>query len=165
MPARESQAMNLELIRVAYLPTATLGLLRVGTERFETIERPWVPDPDGPGGEAQQSSIPDGRFVLRPWDSPKFGPVYLFEAPALGVYATEKPVGAKYGRTHVLLHAANQVSELLGCVAPGMRAGIQDGKHWVYESRRALARVSELLGRVDEHSVTIRATRGTEEPE
>lgn len=155
--------MDLALVRLAYLPTATLGLLRIGAEQFETIERPWVPDPDGPGGEAQQSCIPDGRFVLRPWQSPKFGPVYLFEAPDLGVYATERPAGAKYGRTHCLLHAANQVSELLGCVAPGMRAGIQDGKHWVFESRRALARVSELLGRELVHSVTIRPTSGTSE--
>lgn len=157
--------MDLSLVRLAYLPTATLGLLRVGHERFETIERPWVPDPDGPGGEAQQSCIPDGRFVLRPWQSPKFGAVYLFEAPELGVYATEKPAGAKYGRTHVLLHSANEAAELLGCVAPGMRAGIVEGKHWVYESRRALARISELLGRTDVHSVTIRPTAGTGEPE
>lgn len=156
--------MNLELVRLAYLPTSTLGLWRVGAERFETIERPWIADPDGPGGEAQQSCIPDGLYTLRPWESPKFGPVYLFESPELGVYATDKPPGAKYGRTHVLLHAANEVRELLGCVAPGMRAGIVDGKHWVYESRRALARISELLGRVDVHSVTIRATAGTREP-
>lgn len=157
--------MELALVRLAYLPACTLGLLRVGGERFETIEKPWVPDPDGPGGEAQQSCIPDGRFVLRPWESPKFGPVYLFESAELGVYPTDKPAGAKYGRTHVLLHAANEAADLLGCVAPGMRAGIVDGKHWVYESRRALARISELLGRSDVHSVTIRPTAGTGEPE
>lgn len=156
--------MDLELVRLGYLPTATLGLWRVGAERFQAIERPWIPDPDGPGGEAQQSCIPDGRYILRPWESPKFGPVYLFEAHELGVYATEKPAGAKYGRTHVLLHAANEVAELLGCVAPGMRAGILNGKHWLHESRKALARISELLGRTDVHSVTIRPTRGTEEP-
>lgn len=156
--------MDVELVRLGYLPTATLGLWRIGGAQFETIERPWVPDPDGPGGQAQQSCIPDGRYVLRPWDSPKFGAVYLFEAPELGVYATAVPAGQRYGRTHVLLHAANEVRELLGCVAPGMRAGIVDGKHWVYESRRALERISELLGRVDVHSVTIRATAGTREP-
>lgn len=155
--------MELEVIRPAYLPTATLGLFLVGGERFETIERPWIPDPDGPGGERQQSCIPDGRYVLRPWESPKFGAVYLFEAPELGVYATEVPAGQRYGRTHCLLHAANEAAELQGCMAPGMRAGIVEGKHWVYESRRALARISELLGRSDFHSVTIRPTAGTRE--
>lgn len=157
--------MEIEVVRVAYLPAATLGELRVGGEVFRTIERPWVPDPDGPGGQARESCIPDGRYLLRPWESPKFGPVYLFEAPELGVYATERPAGALFGRTHVLLHAANAVEELLGCMAPGMRAGIVEGKHWVYESRRALARVSELLGRsaVPSVTITIRPTRGTEE--
>lgn len=155
--------MDLSLVRLAYLPTATLGLLRVGTERFETIERPWVPDPDGPGGQPQESCIPDGRYVFKPWDSPKFGPVYLFTSPDVGVYETAVPAGQKFGRTHVLLHPANEVRELQGCCAPGMRAGIVDGKHWVYESRRAFSRIAELLGRVDVHSVTIRATLGTGE--
>lgn len=156
--------MELVLVRLAYLPTATLGLLHVGADQFETIERPWIPDPDGPGGEAQKSCIPDGRYTFKPWTSPKFGPVFIFSSPELGVYETEKPAGAKYGRTHVLLHPANEVRELLGCVAPGMRAGIAEGKHWVFDSRRAFARISELLGRTAEHSVTIRATAGTEEP-
>ena len=155
--------MELEVVRIAYLPAATLGVLRIGAEVFHTIERPWLPDPDGAGGEAQKSCIPDGRYLLRPWESPKFGPVYLFESPELGVYATERPAGALFGRTHVLLHAANSAAELLGCMAPGMRAGIVDGVPWVYESRRALTRIGELLGRAGANSVTIRPTRGTEE--
>lgn len=155
--------MEVEVVRVAYLRAATLGVLRIGAEVFATIELPWVRDPDGPGGEARQSCIPDGRYVLRPWQSPKFGAVYLFEAPELGVYATERPAGQLFGRTHCLLHAANEAAELLGCMAPGMRAGIVEGDHWVFESRRALARIGELLGRTAEASVTIRPTRGTEE--
>lgn len=156
--------MDVNLVRRAYLPAATLGVLLVESERFETIERPWLPDPDGPGGQARVSCIPDGVYTLRPWQSPKHGAVWIFEAPGVGVYATEVPAGQAYGRSHVLLHAANEVAQLEGCIAPGMRAGILEGKHWVYESRRALERIGALLGREVSHRITIRPSSGTAEP-
>lgn len=158
--------MDLELVRYAYLPNvAVLGSLRVGADRFATLERPWRANAQGPGGVPRESCIPDGRYGLRPWNSPTHGAVYLLSSGTAGVYPTEVPAGQAYGRTLILLHAANEVAELLGCIAPGMRAGVLGGKHWVYESRRALAAISEHLGRVDVHSLTIRTTAGTEERE
>lgn len=160
--------MDVVIVRHAYLPVATLGswsFPTVPAERFPTIELPWVTNPDGVGGMPRASCIPDGTYALRPWESPKFGPVYLFSSAKNGVYPTEAdiPPGQKWGRCLVLLHPANQTSELLGCIAAGLRAGILDGKHWVYESRKAFDRISALLGRTGMHSVTIRSTAGTVE--
>lgn len=157
--------MQIELVRYAYLPTATLGLWRLAGERFETIERPWIPNPAGLGGLPRESCVPDGFYKFRPWQSPKHGAAYILDAPELGVYTAEVPAGQPFGRALCLLHAANQVSELLGCIAPGMRAAVIEGEHRVLESRRALARIHEVLGRSEVHDLMIRTTAGTEEPE
>ena len=43
--------MRLELIRVAYLQSCTLGVLRAEGLQLATIERPWIANEDGPGGK------------------------------------------------------------------------------------------------------------------
>lgn len=77
-----------------------------------SLELPWREN------KPQISSIPPGFYRCELVDSPKFGWVY-------GVQNVK-------GRSHVLIHAANYAgdtakgwkSELLGCIAPALKAGV-----------------------------------------
>jgi hypothetical protein len=55
------------------------------------------------------------------------------------------PAGV-YGRSLVLIHAANWAHELLGCIAPGKARGIIAGEWGVSESRAAMNEIRTLIG-------------------
>jgi len=46
------------LTRFAYHTTCTLGWLTLDELRLATIERPWLPNPLGPGGQTLVSCVP-----------------------------------------------------------------------------------------------------------
>jgi len=104
----------LTLTRHAYGPAATLGVLSVGGATYDTIEQPWRDD------QAFASCVPDGNYLLFPYESPKHGDTWCLHNPAFGVYGTAPPVGA---RGYCELHAANWASQLEGCIAPGLTSG------------------------------------------
>lgn len=161
--------MIIELVRHAYLPQATLGWLKLGALRIATLEEPWYPDLNGPGGQRREgalaeSCVPDGTYRLVPHDSEKFPGVYALVAPDLGVYRWpgDIPAGQRWGRSAILIHAGNSTTDIMGCIAVGKRHGYEQGMPWVYESRAALDQLRERLKR-DTHVLTIRPTHGTGE--
>jgi len=156
--------MNLELTRIAYLADCTLGRLRVGGLDLATIERPWLPHPDGPGGKQRESCVPDGEYLVRPWDSARFPNTYILVNNALGVYAQPNliPPGQKWGRSAILIHAGNFVTDVIGCIAVGRRHALAGGQHSVLESRKALDELRAVLRR-DSHQLTISPIAGTQE--
>lgn len=113
---------TLYLNRFAYLPQCTLGKLssgvfKIGTE-FSTLERPWIRNPSGPGGKHEESCVPDGEYTLVPHNTQSKPNTFELVNPLLGVFDT-KPQGQDWGRDQVLIHIANYVSQLLGCIAVG----------------------------------------------
>lgn len=148
--------MNLTLERIKSTEECTLGNLHIEDEVYATIERPWQTNPEGPGGLPRVSCVPLGIYELRPHTSPKFGEVYALHAPALGVYENEVPAGQHYGRSLILIHPANRVTELLGCIAPGMTHGVIGTENVVLDSRVAFAKIRQRLGREETHVLTIR---------
>lgn len=153
--------MHLELIRFAYLPEYTLGTLRTPEFELATIERPWLPNPDGPGGQIGLSCVPDGQYVLRHHDSPRFPDTFALTNPELGVYYQTRPEGQAWGRTAILMHQANRVREVIGCIAVGERHGRLYGSRAVLASKAGMDRLRALL-RGSERVLTIRPTEGTE---
>jgi hypothetical protein len=157
--------MELRLIRIAYLPEATLGRLAVGALNLFTLEEPWVPNPYGPGGarrsDGQESCVPDGEYQLTPHDGTLFRDVYRLSNPMLGVfdYESEMPA-AKWGRSAVLIHSGNTTDDILGCILVGLAHGRLHDKAAVLSSRAAVAELRKVLQR-DEHTLTIEPTRGT----
>lgn len=151
--------MNLTLRRHAYLSNCTLGTLIAGTTELATIERPWVENPDGAGGKLTVSCVPDGEYQLIPHDSARFPNTYALVNHALGVYHQTRPVGQTWGRTAILIHVGNSVSDVIGCIAVGMRAMCIGGQHSVAESRIAMDKLRAVLGRYS-HTLTI-GPRGT----
>jgi hypothetical protein len=155
--------VNGELTRVAYLSTCTLGWLRFGPLRLATIERPWIPDPDGgPAGKERESCIGDGTYVVSPWNSEKFPGTFILQNDALGVYRQPNliPPGQKWGRSAILIHAGNTASDVIGCIAVGIHHA--ERSLMVVDSRVALQRLRDVLGN-DTHVLTIRPIAGTQE--
>lgn len=92
--------MIITLERHSYADAATLGALLVPNRKFHTVERPWLKN------RVNESCIPEGFYECRRVDSPRFGSTFEIVVP---------------GRSHILFHSANWASELLGCVALGMK--------------------------------------------
>lgn len=132
----------MRLERIGYLPDATLGRLVIqtqhGIETLATLERPWIPG-RAPGGAAAVSSVPDGSYVLQRHSRPNGDVCVALRNPALGVFYSDASIPAgKSGRTLILIHAANYVDELMGCIAPGLARMISENRMMVTSSRAAM---------------------------
>lgn len=152
--------MTITLTRFAYLPDCTLGWIFVGNLRLATIERPWIPNPKGPGGTPRTSCVPDGTYNVRPHHSEKFPETYAIVNHALGVYYQpgDVPAGQPWGRTAILIHKGNTVADVVGCIA----IGLTHMGHSVRDSAVALGKLRTLQGR-NSTIIQIRATAGTAE--
>lgn len=162
--------MNVQLVRHAYLNDATLGWLTAGDLRLATLEEPWRPDPDGPGGQRREgqlaeSCVPDGIYTLEPHSGAKQQDVWALVNPRLGVYhyPGDMPNGQPWGRSAILIHVGNSVADITGCIAVGLYAGREAGKPWIYESSKALDQLRLVLGTTSTHQLNIRPIAGTAE--
>lgn len=144
--------MILTLERFAYLDTATVGHLCAGELKLATIERPWLKNQDGPGGALSKSCIPDGTYQIRPHTSERFPNTYAIVNEELGVYYQTRPDGQTWGRTAILIHIGNFVTDVIGCVAVGLQHG---GTSAVTNSRSAMDKLREVLKR-DRHEIIIK---------
>ena len=113
------------LKRFAYHPAGTLGIMHMpGDEAqiFYTIERPWL------NNKPFESCIPVGEYSLRWKESPKFGMCYEVESVE--------------GRTHILIHAANFPTDVVGCI--GLGTGLMGDRIAVSSSRDAMKKFHDL---------------------
>lgn len=134
--------MIIDLKRFAYLGDCTRGVLHIGTERFQTIERPWIPSPEGPGGTPFESCIPDGDYNLSHYMRPSGKKSFILSSHEKGVYEQAEDRGLKgLGRYLILIHPGNTVDDVVGCIAPGLTGG----DHFVTDSRKAMLKILELL--------------------
>ncbi len=158
--------MELVLERFSYASTETEGVLSLPDHNLATIERPWVPV-DTPGGKPFASCVPDGEYLLNPWVRPDDSEVYILFNSDLGVYQEEDDMPDGVGRFLVLMHIANFVRNVVGCVGPGTRRAImRDKKTGTYEravssSGEAMRILRRVLGREETHTLIIRPRCGT----
>lgn len=142
--------MIIDLKRFAYLSNCTRGVLQIGVDTFQTIERPWVPLLDGPGGTPFESCIPDGDYRLRAFTRPSGKKAFILSNPEHGVYELDEDrVGGK-GRYLILIHPGNTVDDVVGCIAPGLHG--ED--RVVGSSRLAMYKIIQLLEGF-EHTIRI----------
>lgn len=125
----------MKLYRVEATDTETMGILCFPGFAIHVLERPWIPD--APGGTPSLSCVPAGFYELIPHTRPNGDKVVALVNPGLGVYyqPTDRP--NQVGRYLVLIHPANIVEEIEGCLAPGMG---RNGSI-VTDSRRAMERI------------------------
>lgn len=151
--------MDIVLTRFAYTPERTLGQIVVGSLTLATIERPWIPNPAGPGGMPRESCVPEGTYAVRPHDGGAFQRVWALVNPELGVWYQpgQIPKGQRWGRSAILIHAGNLVRDVVGCIAVGRQHGAIKGEPAVILSQLAIGDMRRVLGR-DAHTLVIRST-------
>lgn len=124
-----------------YGPEQTLGNFYVYDDdgklllHLKTMELAWRDN------QRRVSCIPEGTYTAKRHTSPKFGPSF---------WVQDVPE-----RSEILFHPANYSSQLLGCIAPGLKnADINaDGLMDVTSSRAAMKKMLEILP--DEFEFTI----------
>ena len=155
--------MELFLDRYSYALSETEGILSIADFELATMERPWVAG-NTPGGKPFESCIPDGEYRLDPWRRPSGHEVYILSNPELGVF---KEKGDGIGRYLILIHVANWVINVVGCIGPGTSRSIMKNpstgryERAVSSSGEAMRIITEQLGREESHTLTIRSKSGT----
>jgi hypothetical protein len=151
------------LTRWHYGPDCTLGWLEHDGLKLATIERPWLPNPAGIGGVPKQSCIPDGSYAVENFTGTRFTEVFRLSSPLLGVYRDQLPPGQDWGRHSILIHAGNCVTDVVGCIAVGLRHTVIGGYPMVLQSADALLALREALRTTQADVLTIQPYRGTQE--
>lgn len=158
--------MDLFIDRFSYASTETEGVLNVADFDLASMERPWIPG-NTPGGKPFQSCVPDGEYTLEPWVRLSGAEVYILSNPDLGVYKERDDRPGDDGRYLILMHIANFVTNVVGCIGPGLaRAIMKNKKTGNYEravssSGEAMRIITEQLGREKTHRLIIRSKCGT----
>jgi hypothetical protein len=155
--------MNLTLQRDSDDGARTFGALSWSDDQVEliTLERPWVPAEDGsPGGHPMTSCVPPGVYRLVLHDTAKHPQTWALVNESLGVF--HEPGDAPAGfigtpRFACLIHSANLVHQLEGCIGVGLSRGTwpDSGEPDITSSVAAFARLKAAVAWTDGHTLTI----------
>lgn len=150
--------MNLLLQRDTQSPLGTEGKLTLpnGVQLF-TLELPWVPDPSYPGGKPNVSCVPVGTYKLELHDTVKHPKTFALVNPALWVVHEPDPAlpgtAQRNDRFACLIHVANVVADLEGCIGIGMTSS---GPCTLASSRTAMDIFQRQVPWVAGHTLEIR---------
>lgn len=143
--------MNLTLQRTSENALCTQGKLTADALTLYTLELPWVPDAY-PGGTPNESCVPAGVYQLVLHDTPAHPKSFALVNPALGVIHEPDPMYPN-ARVACLIHVANYVSDLQGCIGVGLMAG----ECMVNMSRAAYIQFQDVVPWVPGHTLEILA--------
>ena len=95
--------------------------------QLRTLERPWV------FNERKISCIPSGTYLVKRHISPKFGQCFKIQDVQ--------------GRSDILIHSGNVVSDTIGCVLVGLTkgSGVDNEPPMICNSRKAMAVLLALI--------------------
>lgn len=146
------QPSNACTLGLLLLPEADLALV--------TIERPWIPATAGDlGGMKGKSCVPLGTYRLERHDTPKHPRTWALVNWELDVVHQEgDDHDPDADRADCLLHPANYVDELEGCIAPGTRTEVAPadrGGFCVRDSRIAMDKLRAVLSWTNVHTIEI----------
>lgn len=145
---------SLLLERMPSTETETEGFLSFASEILATIELPWI-DEGFLGGKPFESCVPAGVYRLIPHKRPNGDRALALINPELGVYYQAGDRVNGLGRYLILIHVANWVSEIVGCIAPGKSKTKSYKGRMVQSSSRAMRNLLDFIGN-DDAELTIR---------
>lgn len=142
---------TLLLERFAYTPVGTFGKLFCDELDFDcyTIERPWI------NNEKMISCIPEGSYTLRWHTSPTFGKVLAFSGNGVTIAST--PTSK---RSAILIHPANTIDDLKGCVGLGTTLGFYRSKWAVLNSKPTVEKFNSLMEQYNDIEIIVRQIKG-----
>jgi hypothetical protein len=133
------------------LYSCTRGQLPLPDEQIlYTLELAWVPDAMSPGGAHSTSCVPPGLYSLVRHNTAKHPRSFALVNAALGVIHEPDPAYPN-ARTACLLHIANEVNDLEGCIGMGMSAS----GCWLSSSAVALGKFNTQVPWVEGHTLEI----------
>lgn len=135
----------------------TFGVLTTDGLLLQTLELPWVPADDGsPCGHQDTSCLPAGRYSMALHNSAAHPRTWALVNPALGVYhlPTDIPAGI-IARAVCLLHSANIIEQLRGCVAVGESRSYLNGEPDVAQSVIAMGQLQAAVPWIEGHTLDI----------
>ena len=127
--------MEVALIRFAWTPMGTFGVLRVPTANFTcyTVERPWL------NNERNVSCVPAGRYGLR---KTMF---YRGTDSTTDDYEVYQLLNVP-GRSLIKIHRGNTMLDVKGCIALGAHLGWINDCWAVSSSRFAFDHFMQAMG-------------------
>jgi len=137
--------MNLAYIYRTPLPDCNSGILKVDDHIFFTVERPWIPHRESKGGTPFQSCIPDGRYTLEPFLRTNGDTVPCMINEDLGVFKYAEDRNTEFERYACLIHIANKVQNVVGCIGPGLGAMNDEKGYRTVSSGLAMNKLQSLL--------------------
>lgn len=112
----------LQLLRSPNFTDCTRGKLTLPDGQIlYTLELPWISDPASPGGAHSSSCVPKGMYQLVLHDTIKHPRSFALVNPDLGVIH-EPNTAYPQARVACLIHVANFLRDLEGCIGVGMSA-------------------------------------------
>lgn len=96
------------------------GVMLVDGTPLCSLERPWLPSGEFPDGEPMESCVPAGLYNIIKEFSPKYGKgMYYLINEDIGIYLRKEDRQEEWQRWGCMLHPANWVKQINGCVALG----------------------------------------------
>lgn len=134
----------------------TFGELHWADEQIvlQTLERPWIPTIT-PGGHPYTSCVPLGVYRLEVHDTITHPQTWAMVNHELGVYHEPAEIPSQGGRAVCLIHSANVVRQLAGCIAVGLTRSLLRGEPDVASSGEAFRVLKEAVPYQDGHILTI----------
>jgi len=129
--------MKVTLLRIERTEKITLGVLMIDEEIFcVTLENPWK------NNKVNESCIPADIYICKRYESNKYGDTYL--------------VKDVEGRTWILFHWGNFVSNTDGCILLGESYTYINGEKAIGSSKKAFLAFIDKLGEVDNFILEIK---------
>lgn len=142
--------MNITLQRTLHSAQCTEGVIELDSAVLYSLELPWVPDDGFPGGMPGRSCVPAGFYDLAMHDTSKHPKTFALVNRSLGVIHERDPTFPN-ARTACLIHVANTVDDLEGCIG----IGISHGPCYISSSGIAFSFLRKELPWVAGHTLTI----------
>lgn len=149
--------MKLLLVRDYHGTDCTLGVLTAGAVILQTMECPWILDPDGGlCGMPFKSCVPAGDYALVPHNSPDHPKTFALFAPSLDIFDVPQhvPPGVM-ARSECLIHQGNYASNVEGCIAVGLHRARYASGSMVTNSIDALEMLLAAVPWMPGHTLTI----------
>jgi hypothetical protein len=126
--------------------TETQGFISFPGILLASIEQEWHDGgEDRPGGEPFNSCIPDGKYKLIPHTRPDGKEVVALVNEDLGVYYLAEDRPNNRGRYLILIHIANWVENVVGCIGPGIGKAESDKGPMVTSSKAAMKKIMDYI--------------------
>lgn len=140
----EKPKLSISLTRFAYTPDGTFGEFNLNGSTYYTVERPWLDN------KPNVSCIPEQDYICRPSRFYRGG------------YDTWEVTGVP-GRSRILIHIANTMRDVKGCIGLGNDLGYVNGLWAVTRSKNTFEEFMKELKEVNEFKLRIRQINGAKQ--